>query len=236
MERIKILLADKSEIFLIGLAKVLDTEWDMKVVAICSDLEESFLKAIELRPDVIICGIRISENIDMTKGIELSKRLYKELPSVQTIVLADKEEEKPFFMALQLGARAYISKYVTAQYLVSTIRRIYAGEVIISAGTARKLLREVAILNGHDQVVQENEDLNLTGRETEILRLVAAGMGNKEMANALFISENTVKKHISTIFQKLQVCNRQQAAVRAIDIGIVPKDSNQIRKIKSRSS
>ena len=221
MGKIRVILADRSAIFVKGLTKVLESEGDIEVVATCSSLEESLSKVFELKPDIVIWGTNLRTKLDRNQRIELGLRIYKMLPNLQLIMLTDSEDETQFLMGLQLGARSYISKYVTEQYLLSTIRRIYTGEVIISSAMARKVLEEFTILSHTEEVARKKEDFGLTEREIEILKLVAAGMGNKEVATTLFISENTVKRHLSNIFQKLRVSSRQQAAVILLDKGIV---------------
>jgi DNA-binding NarL/FixJ family response regulator len=225
MGTIRVVLIDRSEIFVKGLAKVLESEADLEVVAICHTVEEGIRKIIDLKADVIICGTNAIASIDRNKGIEISQNLHHLLPNAQFILLTDSENEDEFFLSLQTGARSYLSKYVTGQYLISTIRRIHTGEVIITPIMARKLLKELTTLSNQEVVAQKKEDFGLTEREIEILKLAASGMGNREVARTLFISEHTVKRHMSSIFQKLKVCNRQQAAIMALDEGIVHRQS-----------
>jgi len=220
MGKIRVLLADRSGIFVKGLAKVLESEADIEIVATCSALEECVSKITEFKPDILIWGTNIRTKLDRNKRIETSLHTYKAVPNLQFIMLTESENEDQFLLGLQVGARSYLSKYVSEQYLLSTIRRVYAGEVIISSAMAQKVLKEFTILKDREDVVRKKEDFALTERETEILKLVAAGKGNKEVAATLFISENTVKRHMSNIFQKLQVRSRQQAALILLDKGI----------------
>lgn len=157
--------------------------------------------------------------------MEITRYLHSRLPNAQFILLSDSENEEEFFLSLQTGVASYLSKYVTGQYLISTIRRIYTGEVIITPVMARKLLKELTSFSKQEESLQNREDFGLTEREIEILKLAASGMGNREVAHNLFISEHTVKRHMSSIFQKLKVCNRQQAAILAMDEGIVSRQS-----------
>ena len=225
MGTIRVVLIDTSEIFVKGLAKVLESEADIEVIAICSTIEEGFRKIIDLKADVTICGMNAFTGIDPNKAIEISQNLHRLLPNAQFIILTDSENEHDFLLSLQTGVRAYLSKYVTGQYLVSAIRRIHTGEVIITPTMARKLLKELNTLSNQKVVTQKKEDFGLTEREIEILKLAASGMGNREVARTLFISEHTVKRHMSSIFLKLKVCNRQQAAMMALDEGIVLRQS-----------
>jgi len=225
MGTIRVVLIDRSEIFAKGLAKVLESEADIEVIAICPTVEEGIRKIIELKADVTICGTNAMTGIDRNKGIEISQNLHHLLPNAQFILLTDSENEDEFLFSLQTGVRSYLSKYVTGQYLISTIRRIHTGEVIITPIMARKLLKELTTLSNQEVVAQKKEDFGLTEREIEILKLAASGMGNREVARILFISEHTVKRHMSSIFLKLKVGNRQQAAIMALDEGIVHRQS-----------
>ena len=225
MGTIRVVLIDRSEIFVKGLAKVLESEADIEVVAICPTVEEGIRKIIDLKADVTICGTNAWIGMDLNKGIEISQNLHRLLPNAQFIILTDSENENDFLLSLQTGVRAYSSKYITGQYLVSAIRRIHAGEVIITPPMAQKLLKELNTLSNHKVVARKKEDFGLTEREIETLELVASGMVNREVARTLFISEHTVKKHMSSIFQKLKVYNRHQAAIMALDEGIVHRQS-----------
>jgi DNA-binding NarL/FixJ family response regulator len=221
MKKIRVVLIDKSEIFVKGLAKVLESEADIEVVAISPTVEEAVPKIVEFKADVTVCGTNAMAGIDRARGMEITRYLHRQLPNAQFILLTDSENEDEFFLSLQTGVASYLSKYVTGQYLISTIRRIHTGEVIITPVMARKLLKELTSLSKIEESVHNKEEFGLTEREIEILKLAASGMGNREIARNLFISEHTVKRHMSSIFQKLNVCNRQQAAMLAIDEGIV---------------
>jgi DNA-binding NarL/FixJ family response regulator len=223
MITIRVVLIDRSEIFVKGLAKVLENEADIEVVAVCPAVEEGVRKIIDLKADVAICGTNAITSIDHDKAIEQSRYIHRLLPNAQFIILTDSENEDEFFLSFQTGVASYLSKYVTGQYLVSTIRRIHTGEVIITPNMARKLLKELTTLRNQEDVAQKKVDFGLTKREIEILKLAASGMGNREVARTLFISEHTVKRHMRSIFQKLKVCSRQQAAIIALDEGIVKR-------------
>jgi len=142
-------------------------------------------------------------------------------PQTKIMVLTHAKQESTLFRALKLGARAYLTKHIGVDDLISSIHRVHAGEVIISAPMAAKMLNEFASLEDKKDAQQADQETNLSKRELEVLQLVAGGTTNKEVAEALFISENTVKGHLSRILEKMNVRNRQQAVVMAMEKGII---------------
>jgi len=230
MGTIRVLLMDISEIFLKGLAEVLASETDIEVVAICTTLQEGLVKTIEFKPDIIVCGMNMGitdkkEVMELSQSISLYMRSL--VPDARTIVLTESEDEEMFFFSLRCGSRAYLSKHITGENLVLTIRRVHAGELIISPVMAVKLIKGFRNLFSIKEVSQA-EDFRLTPREIEILKLAAHGVSNKEIGRILIISENTVKRHVSGILRKLQVYNRQQAAMKALHKGIVHEELDLI--------
>ena len=238
MGTIRVLLLDISEIFLKGLAEVLASETDIEVVAICTTLQEGLQKTIEFKPDVIVSGANMGiaekkEVMELSQLISLDIR--SRVPDARTIVLTESEDEEMFFFSLRCGTRAYLSKYITGENLVSTIRRVHAGDIIISPVMARKLIKGFRT-SFSDEEVSQKGDFRLTPREIEILKLASHGMRNREIGCILTISENTVKRHMSGILRKLQVHNRQQAAMKALNKGIVYKEPDLIYSPKRHMS
>lgn len=221
VRKMKVLLADKREIFREGLANILGGKPDFEVVATCSSGLECIQKATALEPDVVILDTEISE-CDCIEAIQCINGL---LPAVRILILTHSEKERDLFSTLKAGATAYISKDACVKDLIETISRVHLGEVVITPPMAAKLINEFALWEESKEVEQQKCDTNLTEREAEVLSLVAKGATNKEIGSALFIAVNTVKVHLSRILEKLQVRNRQQAAVLAIEKGIVSKVS-----------
>ena len=217
MEKIKVLVVDKRELFREGLAKILEREPNIELVSTCSTGLECIQKATELKPDVILLDTEILE----CDHIEATRCICELLPETGIIILTHSEEAHDIFPALKKGAKAYMTKDVKVEDLIGAIVRVNAGEVLISPPMATKLLEEFALLSEVKETAQPKYNAGLTRREREVLTLVAKGTTNREIASILFITENTVKVHLSSILGKLHVQNRQQAAAMAIEKGIV---------------
>lgn len=220
MGKIKVMLVDKRELFRVGLAKILEANPNIEVVGTYSSGLEGAEKASMLKPDIVLLDTEDAV-IPKCAYVEPIRRLRELLPETQTIILTHSIKDCDLFSALKAGAKAYITKDVEVEDLVSTIVRVYRGEVIISPPMAAKLLEEFAQLERRKEAVPEKHDAGLSPRETEVLAWVAKGATNREIASTLFISEYTVKVHLSRILEKLHVRNRQQAAALAIEKGIV---------------
>jgi two-component system NarL family response regulator len=216
MDKIRILIIDKRELFREGLRKILDDQPNMEVVFTCSKIHQGFDKAVELKPDIVLLDTSLSKY----ECILAIQRLCQSLMKSKIIVLTHSEEDKDLFAALRVGAKAYISKLISIEGLVRVIHDVNAGDVIISPPMASKLLEEFSSLEEEREKAERKQDTGLSTREREVLTLVARGDTNKEIANALFITENTVKVHLRNIMEKLNVRNRQQAITRALQEGL----------------
>jgi len=219
VQKIKVLLADKRELFREGLAKILESEPNIEVVSTCSSGVECIQRTSELNPDVILLDTEISE----CDCIEAIQCINKQSSAPRIIMLTHSLEDQDLFSSLKAGARAYISKDTKVEDLIGTITRVSVGEVIITAPMASKLLQEFVLLEESKDEKRQKYDVSLSEREAEVLALVAKGRSNREIAGALFITVNTVKVHLSKILEKLHVRNRLQAAALALEKGIVPK-------------
>jgi len=217
MDKIRVLLVGARELFRAGITRVLGAQRNIEVIATCSSGNEGLNKAKELKPDIILLDSDISDcnYLDMTRSISES------LTQVGIIVLSSVEEYREFILALKVGVRSFFSKSVSLEELIRTIESVHAGQVIMPQPMATRLLNEFTLLEEQNQAIRGKRSLGLSKREEEVIRLVAQGCTNTEIARALFISENTTKVHVSKILQKLKVNNRQQAAVLAIEKGIV---------------
>ena len=219
MEKIKVLLADKREILREGLAGILESKPNLEVVATCSSGFQCAQRTSELEPDVVLLDTEISE----CGCIEVIQCINKLSSAPRIIMLTHSEEDQDLFSSIKAGARAYISKDIKVEDLVGTIARVNMGEVIITAPMASKLLKEFVLLQESKDKRQQKYNVGLSERETEVLALVAKGRTNREISGDLYITVNTVKVHLSNILEKLQVRNRQQAGMLALEKGIVPK-------------
>ena len=218
MNTIKVLVVDDHTLFRRGIAAVLANQGELKVVGEAADGLEAIEKAREIVPDVILMDL----NMPRCSGLEATQALQAELPQINILVLTVSEMETDLFAAVKFGARGYLLKKAEPEELVHAIHHIARGEVIISPLMATKLLTEFKELAAGVEIEPMKEDNpDLSPREGEVLRLVAQGATNKEIADSLFISENTVKTHLKNIMEKLHLANRSQAAAYAVKRGLV---------------
>ena len=210
-EVIQVLIADDHALFRQGLKIVLDAERDIEVVAEAADGEEAIAKAIETVPDVILMDVRMPK----VTGIEAAARLKEELPTVKIVMLTVSDDEQDLFDAIKAGASSYLLKDTDADEIAPALRQIYAGQSLVSPSMASKLLNEFATLSKRGDE-RDYQPPRITEREMEVLRLVAQGLSNREIAKQLFISENTVKNHIRNILEKLHLHSRMEAVIYAV--------------------
>lgn len=208
---IRILIADDHAVVRQGLKMFLALEDDLEVIGEAANGAEALRMARALHPDVILMDILMPE----MDGITATAAVRKELPEIEVVALTSVLEDKSVVGAIRAGAIGYLLKDTEASDLVSAIRAAAAGQVQLSPKAAARLMREVR--------TPETPDLAepLTERETDVLRLLAQGKANKEIALVLFIGEKTVKTHVSNILSKLNVSSRTQAALYATRIGLV---------------
>ncbi len=215
-EPITIILVDDHEVVRKGMRAYLDTLPDFRVVGEASSGEEAFGLVSELIPNLVLMDL-IMPGMD---GVETTRRIKKISPRTQVVVLTSYHEDAHIFPALKAGAISYILKDMKMEKLVDTLRRAVQGEVTLHPRVAARVLQNIRGEN------PEAEPLftDLTERELEVLKLIASGLTNSQIAEKLVISENTVKGHVSNILSKLHVADRTQVAVYAWQRGIVQRD------------
>ncbi|MBI2980487.1 MAG: response regulator transcription factor [Chloroflexi bacterium] len=218
MERIKVLIVDDHVLFRRGITAVLANQENLEIVGEASDGLEAIEKAKQIAPDVILMDL----NMPRCSGLEAIQALQSEMPQINILVLTVSEMETDLFAAIKFGATGYLLKKTEPDELVRAIMDIASGGVIVSPMMASKLITEFKDLTaGIDKKPVAETDADLSPREEEVLQLVARGAPNKEIADSLFISENTVKTHLKSIMEKLHLANRSQAAAYAIKRGLV---------------
>lgn len=209
MMGISVLLADDHDLFCEGLAELLRRRPELEVVGRAADGAQAIAMARALMPDVILMDVRMPG----VSGLEATRRIKAELPAIRILMLTMSEDDADLFEAVKSGAQGYLLKNTTSAQLVHYIEAAVAGEAPISGLMAAKMLAELAQPSRIARA--ETPDEGLSKREEEVLRCLAAGLSNREIAERLVISENTVKKHLRNILDKLHVQNRVQAALAA---------------------
>lgn len=210
MNKIRVLIADDHPMVREGLRKILELDEKIEIVTEVGDGQGAINIARKERPDVILMDI----NMPGTDGIVATQVITRELPETRVIALTIYEDEEVVEM-VKAGVSAYVLKDVAGAELVATIHRVMNGEVVIHPRVANRLVNEL------NRPRQKKDDIKLTRREKDVLSLLVKGYSNKEIADAVFISEKTVKNHLTSIFRKLGVKDRTQAAVYALKNSIV---------------
>jgi len=216
VEPIRILLVDDQTLFRQSLTSLLQEYDHIEVVGEAGDGLEAIEKARELMPDIILMDIRLPR----CSGLESTRAITREIPSVSIVMLTVSDKAKDLFTAVKGGAKGYCLKTVEADELVKAIELVFRGHVVVSPLMATKLLTEFSDMAEAERRQAKAVGTILTEREKEVLRLLAQGASNKEIAQALVIAENTVKTHLRNILHKLHLHNRVQAAIYAIQEGL----------------
>lgn len=209
-QKIKVLLVDDHTLFREGLRRVLELDERIAIAGEASSGHAAVAAALQHRPDVILMDLNIPE----PNGIEASRLILKELPQVRILALTVEEGEQAM-EALRAGVAAYLLKDIESQDLIRAIIDVYHGNAVVHPRVTARLVGELNRLS-LQQPAQKPLLASLTPREKEVLKLIAQGEGNKEIAARLFISEKTVKNHITSILRKLGAKDRTQAAIFAI--------------------
>jgi NarL family two-component system response regulator LiaR len=212
---IRVLIADDHAILRKGIRVLLGTEPDMEVVGEAADGLETVALARELRPDVILMDLMMPK----MDGIEATRQITAELPGVRVLVLTSFAADDKVFPAIKAGALGYILKDSGPAELVQAIHQVHQGQPSLEPSIALKVLQEVS----HPPQRPPTPD-PLTGREMEVLRLLAQGKSNREIADQLVITELTVRTHVSNILGKLHLASRTQAALYALKEGLASLD------------
>ncbi|MCC6036628.1 MAG: response regulator transcription factor [Armatimonadota bacterium] len=210
MDAIRVLIAEDETLVRQSLAQLLDAEPDIEVVAVAADGEQALHLCRQHLPDVVLMDLKMPR----MDGIEATKRIKQEMPSVEVCILTIYDDDLNLFEALRAGAKGYVLKDATPQQVAEAIRIVASGGGILSPSLVPKVLAEF------QRFAETKAELRklfseLTPRERDILRLLAQGKSNKEIAQTLFLSEKTVRNYVSNILRKLEVNSRTEAALLA---------------------
>jgi two-component system NarL family response regulator len=218
MEKIKVLIADDHGVVREGLMAMLQAIDVVDVVGEAKNGQDAVEQTRKLLPDVILMDLRMP----CMDGVEATRLIKREFPHIGIIALTMNEEQQHVFDLVRAGATGYLLKDSDSSQIVDAIRAIARGDSLIHPSVAGKILAEFSLLAEDKAQRRSLVDHDLTEREITVLRLVASGQTNKEVANSLELSEKTIKNHLGNIFHKLHVYDRTQAAVLAIRRGIIP--------------
>ncbi|MFF2653846.1 response regulator [Streptomyces sp. NPDC058045] len=211
-EPIRVLVVDDHALFRRGLEIVLAAEEDIEVVGEAGDGSEAVDKAADLLPDIILMDVRMPKR----SGIEACTSIKEVAPSAKIMMLTISDEEADLYDAIKAGATGYLLKEISTDEVATAIRAVADGQSQISPSMASKLLTEFKSMIQRTDERRLVPAPRLTDRELEVLKLVATGMNNRDIAKELFISENTVKNHVRNILEKLQLHSRMEAVVYAM--------------------
>jgi DNA-binding NarL/FixJ family response regulator len=213
----RILLADDQALVRGGLRMILDAQPDLEVVGEAADGAEALERARELEPDVVLMDIRMP----VLDGLEATRRLLAGRSAAKVIVLTTFDLDEYVYAALQAGASGFLLKDAPAAELVRGVRVVAAGDSLLAPSITRRLIEELAPTRETGSRTKPPGLDDLTAKEREVLGLLARGMSNAEIAEALFVGEATVKTHVGHVLTKLGVRDRVQAVVLAYEAGVI---------------
>jgi len=218
MKRIKVIIADDHASFREGLARLLADEVDLEVIAQASDGEEAVTLATQLAPDVAVVDVAMPK----LNGIEVTRQIKANCPSTAILIVSAYGYDPYVLHAVEAGAAGYLPKKVRAREIANAIRALHDGETVFEYSATRRLFKRLASDKSRASAQEATQEMH--ERELEVLRLVAKGMSNKEIANALGISVRTVQNHLVSIFRKLDVGSRTEAVLHALKEGLLAPD------------
>ena len=208
---VTLLVADDHDLYRRGLQMVLGQDHRIRIVGEASDGAQAVELAVELVPDVVLLDVRMPR----LSGLKAAARIREQVPSARILILTMSDDETDLFEAVKAGANGYLLKDMPGEEVAAGILAVASGQSLIPPSMAAQLLTEFAQLSKRPASTSPGVP-RLTDRELEVLRLIARGQANKDIARDLFISENTVKNHVRNILDKLQLHSRMEAAMYAV--------------------
>ena len=217
MTKIRILLVDDQTMFRSGMRMLLSSQPDFEVIGEAADGEEALQRCASLKPDVVLMGLRMP----VLDGAAATRRLRASQPAIRVIVLTTFDEDAAIFDGLRAGAIGYLLKDAPTDKLYEAIRAAARGETVLQPSVAAKVVAQFTRLSDQAPAWAQALPEPLSPREMEILRLLANGATNREIAAQLVLAEGTVKNHVTSILGKLGVTDRTAAAMRAKELGLI---------------
>lgn len=212
---IRMVIVDDHALFREGLSSIIQIESDIEVSGLAGTVQEAVKTVRELKPDIVLMDFTLPDGT----GADATRLILGEHPDCKIIFLTMSEEDENLFAAIRSGAKGYLLKNMSPSKLVTAIRSVQRGESALSRSMTLRLMEELSRTEEPEHL--EDQWLErLTQREQDVLRVLASGKSNKEIANHLYISENTVKYHVHSILDKLNLTNRKAAAAFAKEHGI----------------
>jgi DNA-binding NarL/FixJ family response regulator len=209
----KIIIVDDHILFREGLAAIIRSESDIEIIGQAGTVQEAIETVKVLKPDMVLMDFSLPDGT----GADATRAILKEYPKCKIIFLTMSEEDENLFAAIRSGAKGYLLKNMHPSKLVSTLRSVQKGESALSRSMTLRLMEELA----RTKEPSQTGDPTLTRREVEVLREIASGVSNQEIADHLFISENTVKYHVHSVLEKLNLSDRRDAAIYARERGLI---------------
>lgn len=217
MKKIKVLLVDDQALFREGLRTLLEVQQDVEIVGEASNGEEALRLAATAQPEVVLMDLRMP----VMDGVTATRRIRDLYPAINVIVLTTFDDDETVFDGLRAGAMGYLLKDVTSEKLCEAIRAASRGEYFMQPSITAKVMSEFTRMARNPRVVKSDLIAELSTRELEVLRHVATGASNKEIADLLVIAEGTVKNHLTSILAKLEARDRMQAVLKAREYGLI---------------
>lgn len=215
--KIGIFIVDDHQIFRQGLIEILKLQKDFGVVGDAGSLKEAVPLLTKSKPDILLLDLRLPSEY----GLELMRQIPELSPTTRTIILTGSEEPPDVVEAMRLGARGFVQKHSPTEMILKSIRKVAEGEIWLDSGMTEAVLRAFQA----KAPAREANQLQISPRERQIVELVIAGCKNKEIARRLFISEKTVKNHLSNIFEKVGVSDRVELALYVMEKKIFSKQA-----------
>jgi two-component system NarL family response regulator len=212
---LRIVVADDHALFRTGLIHILEREPDFDVVGEAVDGQDAIARARDLQPDLLLLDIRMP----VLDGIAALPEIRSAAPACHIIMLTQSDSDEHLYQAIKAGASGYLLKEIAPEEIAEAIRQVASGEAVISPAMSSTLLRQFAALVAREQPSAGR----LSARELEVLGLLCDGLANRDIATALFISENTVRNHVRNILEKLGLTSRMQAVAYAMREGLISR-------------